>query len=60
MHAYICVVCIGVDIHIIPVLSDNYSYLVTDNSTGQGVVVDPSDPNAVQVSATPIYRYQSN
>ncbi|XP_025897507.1 probable hydrolase PNKD, partial [Nothoprocta perdicaria] len=32
----------------IPVLSNNYSYLVIDTSSGRAAVVDPSDPLAVQ------------
>lgn len=33
----------------IPVLSDNYSYLIIDTQARLAVVVDPSDPQAVQV-----------
>lgn len=33
----------------IPVLSDNYSYLIIDTQAGLAVAVDPSDPRAVQV-----------
>ena len=33
----------------IPVLSNNYSYLVIDTDSGRAAVVDPSDPLAVQV-----------
>ncbi|KGL77759.1 putative hydrolase PNKD, partial [Tinamus guttatus] len=32
----------------IPVLSNNYSYLVIDTSSGRAAVIDPSDPLAVQ------------
>ncbi|XP_064370847.1 probable hydrolase PNKD isoform X3 [Dromaius novaehollandiae] len=32
----------------IPVLSNNYSYLVIDTGSGRAAVVDPSDPLAVQ------------
>ncbi|XP_030065087.1 probable hydrolase PNKD [Microcaecilia unicolor] len=40
----------GVKIVPIPVLSDNYSYLVIDTMSRVAVVVDPSDPRAVQMS----------
>lgn len=33
----------------IPVLSDNYSYLIIDTQARLAVAVDPSDPRAVQV-----------
>ena len=33
----------------IPVLSNNYSYLVIDTDSGRAAVIDPSDPLAVQV-----------
>lgn len=33
----------------IPVLSDNYSYLIIDTQARLAVAVDPSDPQAVQV-----------
>lgn len=33
----------------IPVLSDNYSYLIIDTHARLAVAVDPSDPQAVQV-----------
>lgn len=39
----------GVKILPIPVLANNYSYLVIDTGSGQAAVVDPSDPLAVQV-----------
>lgn len=35
----------------IPVLSDNYSYLIIDTQAALAVAVDPSDPRAVQVRA---------
>ncbi|XP_032073153.1 probable hydrolase PNKD [Thamnophis elegans] len=38
----------GLKILPIPVLSDNYSYLVVDTGSNSAVVVDPSDPLAVQ------------
>ncbi|XP_018408067.1 PREDICTED: probable hydrolase PNKD isoform X2 [Nanorana parkeri] len=38
----------GVKVVPIPVLSDNYSYLVIDTTSSQAVAVDPSDPVAVQ------------
>ncbi|KAM4626524.1 putative hydrolase PNKD [Discoglossus pictus] len=38
----------GVKVLPIPVLSDNYSYLIIDTTSNLGVAVDPSDPVAVQ------------
>lgn len=43
----------GVKIVPIPVLSNNYSYLVIDTDSGRAAVVDPSDPLAVQVGFPP-------
>lgn len=43
----------GVKIVPIPVLSNNYSYLVIDTDSGRAAVVDPSDPMAVQVGFPP-------
>ncbi|XP_069472931.1 probable hydrolase PNKD [Ambystoma mexicanum] len=40
----------GVKVVPIPVLSDNYSYLVIDTDAGLAVAIDPSDPLAVQAS----------
>ncbi|XP_046778093.1 probable hydrolase PNKD isoform X2 [Gallus gallus] len=40
----------GVKIVPIPVLSNNYSYLVIDTDSGRAAVVDPSDPLAVQAA----------
>ncbi|XP_015724555.1 probable hydrolase PNKD isoform X1 [Coturnix japonica] len=40
----------GVKIVPIPVLSNNYSYLVIDTDSGHAAVVDPSDPLAVQAA----------
>ncbi|NXO11161.1 PNKD hydrolase, partial [Oriolus oriolus] len=40
----------GVKILPIPVLSNNYSYLVIDTGSGQAAVIDPSDPLAVQAA----------
>lgn len=42
----------GIKIIPIPVLSDNYSYLVIDTASSVAVVVDPADPQTVQVSAS--------
>ncbi|XP_010795269.1 probable hydrolase PNKD [Notothenia coriiceps] len=39
----------GIKIIPIPVLSDNYSYLVIDTASSVAVVVDPADPQKVQV-----------
>ncbi|NXI98879.1 PNKD hydrolase, partial [Psophia crepitans] len=40
----------GVKILPIPVLSNNYSYLVIDTGSGRAAVIDPSDPVAVQAA----------
>uniref|UniRef100_A0A8I3W6V7 Probable thioesterase PNKD n=1 Tax=Callithrix jacchus TaxID=9483 RepID=A0A8I3W6V7_CALJA len=40
----------GVKVLPIPVLSDNYSYLIIDTQAQLAVAVDPSDPRAVQAS----------
>lgn len=40
----------GVKIIPIPMLFDNYSYLVVDTATSVAVVVDPADPEKVQVN----------
>ncbi|XP_027590628.1 probable hydrolase PNKD isoform X4 [Pipra filicauda] len=40
----------GVKILPIPVLSNNYSYLVIDTGSSRAAVVDPSDPLAVQAA----------
>uniref|UniRef100_F7BJ21 PNKD metallo-beta-lactamase domain containing n=1 Tax=Equus caballus TaxID=9796 RepID=F7BJ21_HORSE len=40
----------GVKVLPIPVLSDNYSYLIIDIQARLAVAVDPSDPQAVQAS----------
>ncbi|KAJ3591954.1 hypothetical protein NHX12_007084 [Muraenolepis orangiensis] len=40
----------GIKIVPVPVLSDNYSYLVIDTSSGEAVAVDPADPQAVQAA----------
>ena len=39
----------GIKIIPISVLSDNYSYLIIDTESSVAVVVDPADPEAVQV-----------
>lgn len=39
----------GIKILPISVLSDNYSYLVIDMASSVAVVVDPADPQTVQV-----------
>ncbi|XP_006636373.2 probable hydrolase PNKD [Lepisosteus oculatus] len=38
----------GIKIVPIPILSDNYSYLVIDKTSNAAVLVDPADPQAVQ------------
>ncbi|NXO04896.1 PNKD hydrolase, partial [Rhinopomastus cyanomelas] len=40
----------GVKILPIPVISNNYSYLIIDTSSGLAAVIDPSDPLAVQAA----------
>ncbi|NXV16460.1 PNKD hydrolase, partial [Cepphus grylle] len=40
----------GVKILPIPVLSNNYSYLVVDTGSSRAAVIDPSDPLAVQAA----------
>uniref|UniRef100_A0A5F9DB93 Probable thioesterase PNKD n=1 Tax=Oryctolagus cuniculus TaxID=9986 RepID=A0A5F9DB93_RABIT len=40
----------GVKVLPIPVLSDNYSYLIIDTQARLAVAVDPSDPRAVQAA----------
>ncbi|NXF92893.1 PNKD hydrolase, partial [Eubucco bourcierii] len=40
----------GVKIVPIPVLSNNYSYLIIDTGCGRAAVIDPSDPLAVQAA----------
>lgn len=44
----------GIKIIPISVLSDNYSYLVIDTAFDVAVVVDPADPQTVQVSASAV------
>lgn len=41
----------GIKIIPIPVLSDNYSYLIVDTTSSVAVVVDPADPQLVQASS---------
>ncbi|XP_030638371.1 putative hydrolase PNKD [Chanos chanos] len=38
----------GIKIIPVPILSDNYSYVVIDTASNLAVVVDPADPQAVQ------------
>ncbi|XP_072301271.1 probable hydrolase PNKD [Eucyclogobius newberryi] len=40
----------GIKIIPIPVLSDNYSYLIIDTASSLAVVVDPADPQSVQAA----------
>ncbi|XP_075895931.1 putative hydrolase PNKD [Nelusetta ayraudi] len=42
----------GIKIIPIPMLYDNYSYLVVDTATSVAVVVDPADPEKVQAALT--------
>ncbi|XP_026503513.1 probable hydrolase PNKD [Terrapene carolina triunguis] len=46
----------GVKILPIPVLSNNYSYLVIDTHSSTAAAIDPSDPLAVQVRTPPLPR----
>lgn len=39
----------GIKIIPVPILSDNYSYVVIDTASNLAVVVDPADPQPVQV-----------
>jgi len=36
----------------IPMASDNYCYLVVDELDNTGVLIDPADPDAVQVGSS--------
>lgn len=46
----------GIKIIPMSVLSDNYSYLVIDTASSVAVVVDPADPQTVQVNAFSIIK----
>jgi len=37
----------GMEVKILPALSDNYMYLIIDQDTKEAAIVDPVDPNAV-------------
>lgn len=54
---FILICCFFPGIKVIPisVLSDNYSYLVIDTASGVAVVVDPADPQTVQVNVPWLY-----
>ena len=39
------------DIVPVPILGDNYSYLIVDTATRQAAAIDPSDPTAVLAAA---------
>lgn len=49
LYGFVCLLP-GIKIIPISVLSDNYSYLVIDTASGVAVVVDPADPEKVQVN----------
>jgi hydroxyacylglutathione hydrolase len=34
-------------VHIIPVFSDNYSYLIVDQKTNEAAIVDPAEPTKI-------------
>lgn len=40
---------LGIKIIPLPILSDNYSYVIIDTASDLAVVVDPADPLSVQV-----------
>lgn len=42
-------VILGIKIIPLPILSDNYSYVIIDTAADLAVVVDPADPLSVQV-----------
>ena len=50
-NVYILCLFTGIKIIPISVLSDNYSYLIVDTASSVAVVVDPADPQIVQVRA---------
>lgn len=56
LHWILVILCLPTGIKIIPisVLSDNYSYLVIDTASSVAVVVDPADPQTVQVNASSV------
>lgn len=41
--------CTGVVIHPIPFAESNYCYLVTDEQDAVSILIDPADPEAIQV-----------
>lgn len=49
LYGFVCLFS-GIKIIPISVLSDNYSYLVIDTASSVAVVVDPADPERVQVN----------
>jgi len=60
IHAFVkitpfsCCTCFssGLKIFPIPIAFDNYGYLVADQKTQTSVLIDPSDPEVVQVTVT--------
>jgi len=38
----------GFDVHIIPILEDNFSYLIIDHATSESALVDPAEPELCQ------------
>lgn len=42
-----CSHCSGMQVHVLPALSDNYMYLVVDEVTGEAAIVDPVEPEKV-------------
>ena len=43
---------VGFDVHIVPILEDNFSYVVMDRSTSEAALVDPADPEPVLAAAS--------
>jgi len=34
-------------VHLVPILSDNYSYIIVDSKTNEAAVVDPAQPQPI-------------
>jgi hydroxyacylglutathione hydrolase len=49
----------SIRVHTVPLLSDNYSYLITDNSTGIGACVDPGEALPIINKVTEIQKNNS-
>ncbi|KAI0564134.1 Hydroxyacylglutathione hydrolase [Gracilaria domingensis] len=44
MRASIIPLSSSIDVHVVPILSDNFSYLIHDKSTSTAALVDPAEP----------------